>query len=438
MNGLFEDIVNRKKKIAVVGMGYVGLPLAAAFSKKADVIGFDINENRIRAYAAGKDTTAELGDAELAACPIVFTSDEGKLSEASFYIVAVPTPIRADKTPDLTPVESASRTIGKYLKKGDAVVYESTVYPGVTEDICIPILEEESGLVCPRDFKVGYSPERINPGDRVHRLHNMVKIVSGIDAEALDTIADVYGLIIEAGIYRAENIKVAEAAKVVENAQRDINIAFINEVAMLFDRMGIDTKTVLAANATKWNFLNFYPGLVGGHCIGVDPYYLHYKAESEDFHTRMILTGRQINDDMGKFVARKIVKLLVLAGSDMKKIRVGILGLAYKENCPDTRNTRVVDIICKLAEYGIQSLVYDPFVDKTQVHEEYGITCSDLKEFKDINVFVVAVPHKPFLDLKLEDFIAMAAPKATKIMVDVKGIYDMEAFQEAEFVYWRL
>ena len=437
MNG-FEAVVNRKTKIAVVGLGYVGLPLAAAFSKKVDVIGFDINEKRINAYNAGKDVTAELGDEELAACPVAFTSDEARLAEASFYIIAVPTPIRADKTPDLKPVKCASRAVGKYLKKGDVVVYESTVYPGVTEDICVPLLEQESGLKCPQDFKVGYSPERINPGDRVHRLHNMIKIVSGIDKKALEVIADIYALIIEAGIYRAESIKVAEAAKVVENAQRDINIAFINEISMLFDRMGIDTKTVLAANATKWNFLNFFPGLVGGHCIGVDPYYLNYKAESEDFHTRMILTGRQINDDMGNFVARKIVKLLVRAGSDMKNIRVGILGFAYKENCPDTRNTRVIDIIRKLGEYGIQSLLYDPFVDEADVREEYGIACNNLEEFKNINIFVVAVGHKPFLEMGLEDFTAMAAPGATKIMVDVKGIYNKEAFREAGYVYWRL
>lgn len=436
--GLYDEILNRKKKIAVVGLGYVGLPLAAAFSKKADVIGFDINKKRLDSYLNGKDPTGEVGDEEIRSSTIRFTSDESCLEDASFYIVAVPTPINSDKTPDLSPVKNASKAIGKYLKSGNVVVYESTVYPGVTEDLCIPILEAESRLKCPQDFKVGYSPERINPGDRVHRLQSMIKIVSGIDTAALDEIAKMYGLIVEAGVYRAENIKVAEAAKVIENAQRDINIAFINEISMLFERMCIDTKTVLAATATKWNFLNFQPGLVGGHCIGVDPYYLNYKAESEDFHTRMILTGRQINDDMGNFVAQKIVKLLVLAGSDMKKIRVGILGFTYKENCPDTRNTRVIDIINKLSEYGIESIVYDPFVDKEEVREEYGIDCCNLEDFKDINIFVVAVPHKPFLDMKLKDFSSMAAPETAKIMVDVKGIYDKNAFLDAGYVYWRL
>ena len=434
----FEEIKNKDKKIAVVGLGYVGLPLAVAFSQKADVIGFDISQKKIKSYLDGNDPTKEVGNEEIKACSVEFTSDESRLDSACFYIVAVPTPINQDKTPDLSPVKGASSIIGKHLKKGDMVVYESTVYPGVTEDICLPILEAESGLKCPEDFKIGYSPERINPGDRVHRLSGMVKVVSGIDEEALGLFAQVYGMIIEPGVYRAENIRVAEAAKVVENAQRDINIAFVNELSMLFNRMGIDTKTVLKAASTKWNFLNFEPGLVGGHCIGVDPYYLNYKAESEDFHTRMILTGRQINDDMGNFVARSIIKLIMRSGSYMKRTRVAILGFEYKEDCPDTRNTRVIDIIKKLSEYGIQALVYDPFVDGAEVREEYGIELCSLNDLKNISVFVVAVPHKPFYELTTKDFAGMAATRTTRIMADVKGIYDSAAFKNAGFVYWRL
>ena len=347
---IYEKIVNRKEKISLVGLGYVGMPIAVAFAKKVDVIGFDVNKTKIGLYKSGVDPTKEVGNEVIKNTTVDFTFDEARLREAKFHIVAVPTPINADHTPNLTPVESASHTLGKHLTKGSIVVYESTVFPGVTEDICVPILEKESGLKCGVDFKVGYSPERINPGDKVHRLETIVKIVSGMDKETLDTVAKVYELVVEAGVYRAESIKVAEAAKVIENSQRDINIAFMNELSIIFNRLGIDTKAVLEAAGTKWNFLKFTPGLVGGHCIGIDPYYLTYKAEEMGYHSQIILAGRMINDDMGKYVAENTVKKMIKANKQINGSKVAVFGVTFKENCPDVRNTKVVDIIRELEE----------------------------------------------------------------------------------------
>ena len=364
---LYEKIVNREEKISLVGLGYVGMPIAVAFAKKAEVIGFDLNAEKIKAYQAGKDPTKEVGDEAIAKTSVQFTLDPSKLKEAKFHIVAVPTPINLDKTPDLYPVESASHLLGKNLTKGSIVVYESTVYPGVTEDICVPILEEESGLKCGTDFKIGYSPERINPGDKVHRLENIRKIVSGMDEEALEEIAHVYELVIEAGVHRASSIKVAEAAKVVENSQRDINIAFINELAMAFDRMGIDTNEVIDAMNTKWNALGFRPGLVGGHCIGVDPYYFIYEAEKLGYHSRLIASGRQINDDMPNFVGDQIVKQMVLANKQVRSAKVVFFGATFKENCPDVRNSKVMEIIRYLDGFGIKPVLVDPEADPKEV-----------------------------------------------------------------------
>ena len=348
---LYEKIANGHEKISLIGLGYVGMPIAVAFAKKADVIGFDLNKVKVELYRSGIDPTKEVGNVVIKNTTVEFTSDETRLKEAKFHIVAVPTPVNPDHTPDLTTVESASRTVGRNLTKGSIVVFESTVYPGVTEDICVPILEKESGLKCGIDFKVGYSPERINPGDKLHRLETIVKIVSGMDEETLDIVAKVYELVVNAGVHRAESIKVAEAAKVIENSQRDINIAFMNELSIIFNKMGIDTKAVLKAAGTKWNFLNFFPGLVGGHCIGVDPYYLTYKAEQLGYHSQIILSGRRINDDMGRYVVENLVKKLIKADVPVKDAKVAILGFTFKENCPDTRNTRVIDIVNELKEY---------------------------------------------------------------------------------------
>ena len=370
---LYELIKSREAKIAVIGLGYVGLPLTIAFAKKADVIGFDINKEKVEQYLRGIDVTREVGDDALKKTTAFLTWEEKYLREARFHIIAVPTPINSDKTPDLRPVIGASRIVGRNLVKGSIVVYESTVYPGVTEEVCVPILEEESGLKCGVDFKVGYSPERINPGDKEHRLENIVKVVSGMDEEALEEIAKVYEMVVEAGIYKAESIKVAEAAKVIENAQRDINIAFMNELSIIFNKLGIDTKAVLEAAATKWNFLKFTPGLVGGHCIGVDPYYLTYKAQQMGYHSQIILAGRKINDEMGKYVAENTVKKMIQANRQIKGAKVAILGITFKENCPDSRNTRVIDIVRELQEYGIQVQVIDPVADAGEVKREYGI-----------------------------------------------------------------
>lgn len=435
---LYENIIGRKEPLAVIGLGYVGLPLAIAFSKRADVIGFDLNKRKIESYLAGEDLTGELGDAAVRMSAVRFTSDESLLESSRFFIVAVPTPIQSGNVPDLKFVENASRIVGRQLREGAIVVFESTVYPGVTEEVCIPILEAESGLRCGADFKVGYSPERINPGDTVHRLENTVKIVSGMDEETLDIVAKVYELIIEAGVYRADSIRVAEAAKVIENAQRDVNIAFMNELSMLFHQMGIETKAVLDAAATKWNFLRFAPGLVGGHCIGIDPYYLTYKAEDTGYRSRIILAGRHINDGMGQYVAQSLIKLLVRLNLDLTRARIGILGLTYKEDCSDIRNTKVTDVIRELGEYGITPLVADPLADPQLTYEEYGIKLTDMSIMKELDVIVVAVPHRSFTAMSPRDFDAMTVARGTKVMVDIKGVYSRSEFESNGYHYWSL
>lgn len=437
--GLYEKIVNGEEKLSLVGLGYVGLPIAVAFSKKIKVVGFDINSKKIETYIKGIDPTKEVGDEAIKQCRVDFTSDETQLRDAKFHIVAVPTPVRSDKTPDLSPVIGASEVLGRNLTKGSVVVYESTVYPGVTEDICVPILEKESGLKCGVDFKVGYSPERINPGDKKHRLENIVKIVSGMDADALETIASVYSLVIEAGVYRAESIKVAEAAKVIENSQRDINIAFVNELSMIFSKMGIDTKAVLKAAGTKWNFLNFEPGLVGGHCIGVDPYYLTYKADQLGYHSRIILAGRRINDGMGAYVATELVKNMIHADVKVKDAKVLVLGLTFKGNCPDTRNTKVIDILNELHSYEIETAVYDPVADKSEAKREYGIDLIGADELTGFDAVIVAVDHEEFKSITVDEIKAMYSEDCNnRVISDVKGIYDKKEFEDAGFKYWRL
>lgn len=463
---LYEEIVNRQEKMSVIGLGYVGMPIAVAFARKVDVIGFDINNKKIELYKSGIDPTKEVGDEVIKNTTVELTSDESKLRKAKFHIVAVPTPVNRDHAPDLNPVIYASKTLGRNLTKGSVVVYESTVYPGVTEDICVPILEKESGLKCGVDFKVGYSPERINPGDKEHRLETIVKIVSGMDEETVDTIAKVYGLVVEAGIYRAESIKVAEAAKVIENCQRDINIAFMNELSIIFNRMGIDTKAVLAAAGTKWNFLRFYPGLVGGHCIGVDPYYLTYKAEEIGYHSQIILSGRKINDSMGKYVAENIVKKMIKANKQINGSKVVIFGITFKENCPDVRNTKVVDIINELAEYGVETKVVDPIADKEDLWREYKICLYEIEEISDVDAIIFAVSHDEFKGINLEDLKKMYrkikssrfdklnnvgtanlgataefdvdTEKNTYVLVDVKGMFNRKEAEEMGYLYWRL
>lgn len=438
---LFEKIVSNKEKLAVVGLGYVGMPIAVAFAKKGlSVIGFDLNEEKINFYKEGIDPTKEVGDEIIRTTSVEFTCDEKKLQEAKFHIVAVPTPINADHTPDLSPVMGASEIVGRNLVKGAIVVYESTVYPGVTEDVCIPILERESGLKCGEDFKIGYSPERINPGDKVHRLENIHKIVSGMDEESLRIIKQVYDLVIEIGTYPVSTIKTAEAVKVVENSQRDINIAFMNELAMVFDKMGIDTNEVVDGMNTKWNALGFRPGLVGGHCIGVDPYYFTYEAEKLGYHSQIILNGRIVNDGMGKFVADSTVKQMIKAGKAPKKSKVVIMGLTFKENCPDTRNSKVNDIIKQLNTYEIEPIVVDPWASERDAMKEYGITLTDISEVKDADCIIMAVAHNEFKNLSLEEIDKMYGKyvQNEKILIDVKGIFTIESVKEMGFNYWRL
>ena len=434
---LYKQIINRETKISLIGLGYVGMPIAVAFAKKVDVIGFDVNEKKIEIYKSGIDPTNEVGNDVIANTTVEFTSDETKLREAKFHIVAVPTPVNNDHTPDLTPVEGASRIVGRNLTKGSIVVYESTVYPGVTEEICVPILEKESGLKCGVDFKVGYSPERINPGDKIHRLETITKIVSGMDAETLETVAKVYELVVDAGVHRAPTIKVAEAAKVIENSQRDINIAFMNELSIIFNKMGIDTKSVLEAAGTKWNFLKFSPGLVGGHCIGVDPYYLTYKAEMLGYHSQVILAGRRINDDMGKYVAENCVKKLISAGKSVKDARVAILGFTFKENCPDTRNSKVYDILKELREYGIEPVIADPQADKREAKQLYDIDFADIESVKNMDAIILAVAHTDFQNLTLTQIKSMFADE-NRVLLDVKGILARDEFENNNFTYWRL
>lgn len=432
-----EKLLEGTEKLSVIGLGYVGMPIAVSFSSKIKVIGFDLNDAKIRLYKQGIDPTKEVGNDKIKACSVDFTSNSSKLREARFHIVAVPTPINPDLSPNLKPVISASEILGKNLTRGSIVVYESTVYPGVTEEVCRPILEKESGLKCGQDFKIGYSPERINPGDSEHCLENIIKVVSGMDKETLDLIADVYSLVVKAGIYKAESIKIAEAAKVIENSQRDINIAFMNELSIIFNKLGIDTQAVLKAANTKWNFLNFSPGLVGGHCIGVDPYYLIYKAEEIGYHSQIILAGRRINDSMGKYVAENTIKKIVASGKSVDNARVAILGFTFKENCPDSRNSRVFDIIRELIEYGIQPLVSDPYADTGEVEQLYGIKLCSLSAIKDMDAVIIAVAHNDYKSLSFMD-IDRLFREGKKILVDVKGILDNRIFKERNYIYWRL
>ncbi|EJT5933922.1 nucleotide sugar dehydrogenase [Clostridium perfringens] len=426
-----------KRKISIVGLGYVGMPLAVAFAKKVEVIGFDINKAKIECYKNGKDITNEVGDEAIKKTTVKFTFDEKELKECNFHIVAVPTPINGDKTPDLNPVIGATEVVGRNLSKGSIVVFESTVYPGVTEDICVPILEKESGLKCGKDFKVGYSPERINPGDKVHRLETIMKIVSGMDEESLNVIADVYSLVIEAGVYKAESIKVAEAAKVIENSQRDVNIAFVNELSMIFNRMGIDTNAVLKAAGTKWNFLNFKPGLVGGHCIGVDPYYLTYRGSQLGYKSQIIAAGRRVNDGMGKYVADEIVKGLIKNDKKVKGSKVGILGITFKEDCPDVRNTKVIDIIEELKTFGVECIINDCVADKNEVFREYGIELVDISELKDLDSIVIAVGHNQYKNKDLSEYIELFAA-GEKLFVDVKGLFNKNDVEKYGVRYWSL
>lgn len=435
---LYNQLVARKEKLALVGLGYVGMPIAVAFSRKIDVIGFDLNKAKIDLYRSGIDPTNEVGNETIAACSVDFTADEARLKDAKFFIVAVPTPVNGDHTPDLAPVEGASRIVGRNMPKGSIVVFESTVYPGVTEEVCVPILEAESGMKCGVDFKVGYSPERINPGDKVHRLETIVKIVSGMDAETLDEVAKVYELVVEAGVHRAESIKVAEAAKVIENSQRDVNIAFMNELSIIFNKMGIDTKSVLEAAGTKWNFLKFQPGLVGGHCIGVDPYYLTYKAAQLGYRSQIISAGRRINNDMGKYCAENLVKKLILADVPVKNAKVAILGFTFKENCPDTRNTKVIDIYRELQEYGITPIVSDPTADSDEAERLYGIRFVDMNTLRNLDAVILAVAHYEFKALSMEQIDKLYIPGTKKVLLDLKGILNKQDYLNAGYLYWRL
>lgn len=435
---LYEKLINKKEKLSLIGLGYVGMPIAVAFAKKLDVIGFDLNSEKIELYKKGIDPTHEVGDEIIRKSTVEFTDNESMLRKAKFHIVAVPTPVNDDHTPDLTPVEGASTILGRNLTRGSVVVFESTVYPGVTEDVCVPILERESGLKCGVDFKIGYSPERINPGDKVHRLETITKIVSGMDEETLICVAKVYELVVRAGVYRAESIKVAEAAKVIENSQRDINIAFMNELSIIFNKMEIDTKAVLEAAGTKWNFLKFYPGLVGGHCIGVDPYYLTYKAEMLGYHSQVILAGRRINDDMGKYVAENCVKKLIAANKAVKGAKVAILGFTFKENCPDTRNTKVIDIVNELKEYGIKPTLVDPQADSIEARMLYQINLTNIDMVNGMDAVIVAVGHNEFRNMTIQQIDKLFCKANSKVLLDIKGLFDRREYEERGYIYWRL
>ncbi|SCX77360.1 UDP-N-acetyl-D-galactosamine dehydrogenase [Lachnospiraceae bacterium XPB1003] len=435
---ILEKLKKGEAKLSLVGLGYVGMPIAVEFAKRGiKVIGYDLNKDKIELYKKGIDPTKEAGDDVIKDTTVEFTSDPEKLKEASFHIVAVPTPVNSDHTPDLRPVEGAARILGQHIAKGSVIVFESTVYPGVTEDVCVPIIEKESGLKCGVDFKIGYSPERINPGDKVHRLSTIKKIVSGMDEETLETVAGVYSIVVDAGVHKAESIKVAEAAKVIENSQRDINIAFMNELSIIFGKMGIDTLSVLEAAGTKWNFLPFRPGLVGGHCIGVDPYYLTYKAEELGYHSQVILSGRRINDSMGKYVAENCVKNLIAIEKPVKNAKVAILGFTFKENCPDTRNSKVFDIVEELREYGIEPVIADPQADKEEAKRLYGVTLSDLSDVKDMDAVILAVAHSDFGSLTVKDMDGLFG-KGTRLLLDIKGMMDRKEYEKAGYRYWRL
>lgn len=438
---LYEKLLNKEENLSLVGLGYVGMPIAVAFAKKGlNVIGFDINREKVELYKSGIDPTQEVGNEAIRMTSVEFTSDETRLKNAKFHVIAVPTPVNADHTPDLVSVVGASEVVGRNLVKGSIVVYESTVYPGCTEDVCIPVLERESGMKCGVDFKVGYSPERINPGDKVHRLENIQKIVSGIDGEALEEIKNIYNLVIEAGTYPVSNLRTAEAVKIVENSQRDINIAFMNELAMVFDKMDIDTNEVVDGMNTKWNALGFRPGLVGGHCIGVDPYYFTYEAEKLGYHSQIILNGRIVNDSMGKYVADATVKKMIEAGQAPKKSKVVILGLTFKENCPDIRNSKVEDIIKELNTYGIEPLVADPWVDEREAMKEYGLKLVRVEDVRDADCIIVAVAHNEFKMLSL-DYVKELYREGTetgKVLIDVKGLYNREDAKKHGLEFWRL
>lgn len=434
----FDDLIAQRRPVAVVGLGYVGLPLAVAFAPNMDVIGFDISQARIDALKAGHDQTNEVDDTALASARIHYTADASELSRAGVIIVAVPTPIDGHRNPDITPVTGASRTVGRHLSKGCVVVYESTVYPGLTEEICIPILEQESGLRHGIDFMVGYSPERINPGDKIHTLQTIVKIVAGADAPTTKLLADLYGSVVVAGIHQASSIRVAEAAKVIENTQRDLNIALMNELSIIFGKMGIDTIEVLEAAGTKWNFLPFRPGLVGGHCIGVDPYYLTFKAEELGYHPEVILAGRRINDNMGKYVAESTVKRLIKRGSKVNGARVGILGFTFKENVPDLRNTRVIDVIRELRDYDLTVLVHDPQADPAEALHEYGQQLVHLNKLVDLDVILLAVGHASFKALTPQELLSRFSDAGQATLLDIKGFFNPQQLQDAGIDYWRL
>ena len=435
---LYSRLISGEEKLALIGLGYVGMPIAVEFAKHIKVIGFNHNESRIQQYKSGIDPTNEVGNDAIRNTAVDFTSDETRLREAKFLIIAVPTPVNSDHTPDLFPVENASRIVGRNLTKGSVVCYESTVYPGVTEDVCIPILEKESGLKCGEDFKIAYSPERINPGDRVHTLTSIRKIVSGMDELTCKIVKQVYDIVIEAGTYPVSSIKTAEAVKVVENSQRDINIAFMNELAMVFDRMGIDTNEVVDGMNTKWNALGFRPGLVGGHCIGVDPYYFTYEAEKLGYHSQIILNGRIVNDGMGAFIAETAVKKMVEAGQAPKKSKVVILGITFKENCPDCRNSKVEDIIKRLNAYGIEPKVVDPWADPEIAKKEYGVELTGLEDVHDADCIIAAVAHKEFKELKLSDIAKLYNPGTEPVLIDVKGLYSIKELNASNIKWWRL
>lgn len=441
MSTLFNKIKSGEESISLIGLGYVGMPIAVAFANEGiNVIGFDLNEAKIELYKNGKDPTNEVGDEAIKQTSVKFTFNEADLRKAKFHIIAVPTPVNQDHTPDLTPVTGASEIVGRNLTKGSIVVFESTVYPGVTEDVCLPIIERESGLKCGTDFKIGYSPERINPGDKVHRLENIKKIVSGCDDEALEVIKTVYDLVIKVGTYPVSTIKTAEAVKVVENSQRDINIAFMNELALVFDRMGIDTNEVIDGMNTKWNALGFRPGLVGGHCIGVDPYYFTYEAEKLGYHSQIILNGRIVNDSMGRYVADAAIKKMIEAGQAPKHSKVVILGLTFKENCPDTRNSKIDDIIKRLNEYEIAPIVVDPWANERDAMREYGVTLAKIDEALGADCVIVAVAHDEFRSLGMKDIMKFFkdCPDKEKVLIDVKGLYDIEELKTSGIRWWRL
>ena len=438
-NTIYEKLISGKEKLAVVGLGYVGMPIAVEFAKHISVIGFDINEKRVNEYRNGIDATNEVGES-IKNTTVDFTSDPARLKEAKFIIVAVPTPVKDDNTPDLRPVEGASRTIGQNLSKGTIVVFESTVYPGVTEDICVPIIEKESGLKCGVDWKIGYSPERINPGDAVHTLTKIRKIISGMDEETAAEVQKVYNIVIKAGTFMVSNIKTAEAVKVIENSQRDINIAIMNEVAMICDRIQIDTDEVLAGMNTKWNALGFRPGLVGGHCIGVDPYYLTSLAETLGYHSQIILNGRKVNDSMGAFVADAAIKQMIEAGLAPKKATVVILGLTFKENCPDTRNSKVVDIITRLKEYDITPIVSDMWADPTVAKHEYGVDIIRFEDLPKADCVIVAVGHNEFRSMSMIQLkeLFKECNDNEKVLIDVKSLYRMDELKASGMRFWRL